>query len=107
MAILTLKGVITDDGVLQVELPPDAPRGSVDVTLEFDEVMGIPAADLLASDLVGMWADRNTQAEVPQDSTLGNLLKTGAVGVWADRTDIGDSVEFAREIRRKMTKRSN
>jgi hypothetical protein len=58
MAILTLKGVITDDGKLQVDVPPDAPRGEVDVTLEFNEVMGIPAADLLASDIVGMWADK-------------------------------------------------
>ena len=32
---------------------------------------------------------------------LKALRETGVVGMWKDRTDIGDSVEFPRELRRK------
>ena len=33
------------------------------------------------------------------------LRKDGVIGAWADRTDIGDSVEFARELRRQAETR--
>ena len=32
--------------------------------------------------------------------TLGELLRSDIVGIWSDRTDIGDSVEYARELRK-------
>ncbi len=35
------------------------------------------------------------------------LLESGLVGIWADRTDIGDSVEFARKIRREAERRTH
>ena len=31
--------------------------------------------------------------------TAGQLLESDVVGMWADRDDIGDSVEFARKLR--------
>lgn len=31
--------------------------------------------------------------------TLGDLLKSDVVGMWRDRDDLGDSVEFARKLR--------
>ncbi len=31
--------------------------------------------------------------------TAKDLLESGLVGMWADRDDIGDSVEFARQLR--------
>jgi hypothetical protein len=31
--------------------------------------------------------------------TAADLLASGLVGIWADRTDIGDSREFARKLR--------
>ena len=33
------------------------------------------------------------------------LIKSGFIGMWADRTDIGDSVEFARNLRKAAERR--
>ena len=35
------------------------------------------------------------------------LLSSGFVGIWADRTDIGDTLEFARELRKRTEKREH
>ncbi len=37
--------------------------------------------------------------------TAGDLLESGLVGMWADRDDIGDSREFARNLRRQAENR--
>ena len=37
--------------------------------------------------------------------TAANLLDSGLVGLWEDRTDIADSAEFARQIRRQAERR--
>jgi hypothetical protein len=37
--------------------------------------------------------------------TTRDLLESGLVGIWADRTDITDSLEYARELRRKAERR--
>src|SRR5437867_811061 len=36
---------------------------------------------------------------------LDALRASGFVGAWADRTDIGDSVEYARKLRREAEQR--
>jgi hypothetical protein len=36
---------------------------------------------------------------------LDALVASGFVGAWADRTDIGDSVEYARQLRRQAERR--
>ena len=33
--------------------------------------------------------------------TAVDLAESGLFGIWADRTDIGDSVEYARQLRRQ------
>lgn len=38
---------------------------------------------------------------------LAVLEASGAIGAWADRTDIGDSVEFARQLRERAWARSH
>ena len=47
----------------------------------------------------------------PRIGTAGELLKVlqeeGIIGMWKDRDDIGDSAEFARELRERATKRSH
>lgn len=35
------------------------------------------------------------------------LKKEGVIGSWANRTDIGDSVKFARELRRRAETRGS
>ena len=37
--------------------------------------------------------------------TGADLLKSGLVGMWAGRKDIGDSLEFAHQLRQKAEKR--
>ena len=39
--------------------------------------------------------------------TGAELLASPMVGIWADRDDIGDTVEFARELRRKSEQRGS
>lgn len=38
---------------------------------------------------------------VPRELTARELLQSDLVGLWADREDVGDSLEFARRLRRK------
>jgi hypothetical protein len=37
--------------------------------------------------------------------TAAELLDSGVVGIWADRKDIGDSVEYARQLRQRAQQR--
>ena len=43
---------------------------------------------------------------VERSMTGSDLLKSGLDGMWAERKDIGDSLEFARELRKEAEKRS-
>jgi hypothetical protein len=65
---------VTPDRKLEIELPEDTPIGEVEVEIRPSELTGIPASDLLNSDLVG---------------------------IWADRKDINDTIEFARSLRKR------
>ena len=38
--------------------------------------------------------------------TAADLLESGLVGLWADRSDISDSQEFARRLRKQAQTRS-
>jgi hypothetical protein len=73
MTTLILQGVITPDGQLEIDLPPDLSPGPVEVEIRQSDLRGI---------------------------SLGEILESELVGMWADRSDIGDSVEYARELRR-------
>jgi hypothetical protein len=43
---------------------------------------------------------------ITEESMTGaDLLKSGLVGMWAERKDIGDSLKFARELRKKAEAR--
>jgi hypothetical protein len=78
MSSIILQGTITANGELEVELPPDLPPGPVEVEIRMTQVEGV---------------------------TLGELLDSGLVGLWANRTDIEDSLEFARFLRRQASRR--
>lgn len=43
----------------------------------------------------------------PLGGTLGDLVDSSLCGIWEDRTDIGDSVEFARQLRVKAEQRNH
>jgi hypothetical protein len=79
MGGIILKGVIAD-GKLTVDLPADAPEGEVEVEIRLPEFPYKPIGDILNSEIVGMWADRE---------------------------DITDNIEFADELRRRASRRTN
>lgn len=43
--------------------------------------------------------------EAPRGLTAGDLLASDLVGMWADRTDIDDSAAYARELRAQAQRR--
>ena len=47
------------------------------------------------------------QQTAKRPMTGEDWLKSELFGLWADRTDIGDSLEFARALRRQAEQRSN
>ncbi len=75
---IILKGVVTPDHQLELDLPPDLPPGPVEVEIRQRRIDGV---------------------------TLGQLLESGLVGLWKDRTDIDDSIEFARRLRQRASRR--
>ena len=48
-----------------------------------------------------------SEESMSQPMTAADLLKSGLVGIWAERKEIGDSLEFARALRKKAEIRSN
>ncbi len=46
-----------------------------------------------------------TETTAEKFMTGADLLKSGLVGMWAERKDIGESLEFARQLRQKAEKR--
>ena len=49
--------------------------------------------------------ENETAAPHRRQMTAADLLNSGLVGMWADRDDIGDSSEFARQLREKAQRR--
>ncbi|MBZ0291798.1 MAG: hypothetical protein K8L99_04450 [Anaerolineae bacterium] len=80
MATIILNGVITAEGKLELEIPPGLPAGPVEVEIRPQELRGISAKEILAADFVGMWKDRS---------------------------DLDDSVEYARQLRKRASRREN
>jgi hypothetical protein len=75
---IILKGTVTPDHQLVLDLPPDLPPGPVEVEIRQPSVEGV---------------------------SLGQLLESGLVGLWIDRTEIGDGVDFARQLRHRASRR--
>ena len=50
--------------------------------------------------------DRRTRAKSDgRELTARDLLESGVVGLWADRDDIGNSLEYAHQLRREAEHR--
>ncbi len=83
MKTITYKLVIPTDRRLYISLPEDVPPGPA-------EVVVIVAPE--------------TARE--RGMTAGDLLRSPLFGLWRERTDIGESIEYARELRAKAERRS-
>ncbi|MCA0454969.1 MAG: hypothetical protein LCI00_13435 [Chloroflexi bacterium] len=77
MGNIILRGVIDDKGQLQVDTVVDLPPGPVEIEIRSEVPSAITSEQILASDFVGMWADRD---------------------------DLGDSIEYARHLRQRASR---
>ena len=82
MKTIVCKVVIPIDRQLKITMPEDVPPGPTEVV-----VVIVP------------------EAVAEKGGTAGDLLRSPIFGIWKDRTDIGDSVEYARNLRAKSEKR--
>jgi hypothetical protein len=78
VATIILQGFVTAEGELKLVLPPNFPPGEVEVEIRQTTVEGV---------------------------LLSEILNSGLVGAWSDRDDITDSVEYARNLRRRASRR--
>ena len=59
-------------------------------------------------DLIGYLKERGSRESVgtgASELTARNLLESELVGLWADRDDIGDNLAYARKLRREAENR--
>ncbi len=105
--MVIVEAEIGEDGQLTIQLPPDAPRGRVEVTVkkrvpqtvqaltpEEEAVLDAELEELLSPEsLRGLGLTAEEIAESPE------------FGIWVDREDITDSAEFVAEMRRKSRQR--
>ena len=83
MKTITCKVVIPIDRQLKITIPEDVPPGPAEVV-----VVIVPEAIV-------------PEAVAEKRGTAGDLLRSPLFGLWKDRTDIGDSVDYARNLRDK------
>lgn len=86
MKTLTVQADIPPSRELRVVLPDDVPTGPRQVVIVLEGLDDPPSAE-------------------SPIRTLADLLESGFVGSWADRTDLGDSAEFARDLRQRAWRR--
>ncbi len=98
MAIIYLKGRITEDRQLQVELPDDAPIGEVDIALK-------PTQEDLPWELQP-WTEKEweelTRFKPATGAEIADMLE--ATDGWWEDMGITDSVAWVEEQRRKRRK---
>lgn len=105
--IITFDAEVKDDGTLTIQLPPDAPRGQVRITVEQTS----PALSPEEQAAYEIAYDPELEALLTDESLRGlgltaeEIAKSPEIGIWADRTDMIDSVEFIAEMRRKNRER--
>jgi hypothetical protein len=82
MKTIVCKVEIPIDRQLKITVPKDVPPGPAEVV-----VVIVP------------------EAAAEKGGTAGDLLRSPLFGLWKDRTDIGDSVEYARNLRARGEQR--
>jgi hypothetical protein len=88
MVTITLRGHITEDGKLEVDLPEDHPIGEVNITIEAEKIET-------------EWTDKElAEMMLHEPQTGSEIAQNAAIGSWADQ-EIEDGVEWVNEQRRK------
>ena len=77
------------------------------IKARFDGKVLIPEEPLDLEKDQQVTIDVHAQAPTPEGGyiTAGELARSEIVGMWADRDDIGDSVEFVNQLRRRIERR--
>ena len=83
MKSATIRAIVPADHRLVVEVPDEIPAGPAEVVV------------------------RSVDTRAVRRGTAADLLASGLFGIWKDRTDITDSIEFARDLRRRAEHRSH
>ncbi len=86
---LRVEGEITEDGHLDVDLPPELPQGRVILTLELVSEDDLELAD---EDLRGLGL------------TAEEIAKSPEIGAWADGGDVESGAEYVERIRQPRTR---
>ena len=81
MKSATIRAIIPPDHRLVVDVPAEIPAGPAEITV------------------------RAAELETRMRGTGADLLVSGLFGIWKDRTDIGDGIEFARQLRQQAERR--
>ncbi len=84
MYAVRARGRVTEDRRLEVEMPPEAEAGEVEVIVLYQVVANPPSV----------------AAEQPEGDVE-------FIGMWADREDMQDPVAYVRELRRRAEKRED
>jgi hypothetical protein len=101
MVSLQLKGHITKDGELKVELPDGLPAVEVNVTIELPADARIQTASPNDDWENRPWTDEEIKELMRVEPKTGaESIALGHAGGWEDK-GITDSVEWVEELRRK------
>ncbi len=104
-AAIIVYGEVTEDGRLIIDaLPPDAPRGQVEIRISVKEDIkpASPDEELLSDEELEELIRKYPNG---MGMTAGEIARAPEIGAWAHRTDIGDSVDFVDEMRRRSRER--
>jgi hypothetical protein len=86
---------------ITLELPPALEEKLKTEAMQNASPIDEYALNLIEEGLMANPSDFKTGAEV-----VAYWRKHGLIGIWADRQDIGDSLEYARELRHQAETRS-
>jgi hypothetical protein len=106
--MIVIETEIDEDGKLSLQLPPDSPRGPVEVIIREVKPAYVPPHltseedAALEAELKDLLSDEGLKG---LGLTAEEIANSPAFGIWADRTDITDSVEFIESMRRKRHER--
>ena len=75
------------------------------VTVKRGGVINLRSQSLKAGDTAEVIVLVENDKKKVKTMTAADLLRSDLFGIWADRKDIGDSLEFARSLRRQAEQR--
>jgi len=75
------------------------------VTVKRGGVINLHSQSLKAGDTAEVIVLVENGKKKAKTMTAADLLQSDLFGIWADRKDIGDSLEFARSLRRQAEQR--